>query len=178
MGTIRGCHRKGENGIYLAACISAACSTDADWLISQFEYGWDLSPSTYLNDLFKIDYELYDTLYADNQYAELLDVNIECPDSIPSSNMTPVGSSCYFKCKQGYSFIVNGARQDKYKLTCIKTNTVSRGYAWDIIYDSWGYKFESCHDDYSYGYGGDCSVFAQLKCYPDQHIDSIINTLN
>ena len=37
-------------------------------------------------------------------------------------------------------------------------------------------RFMDC-DDYNYG-GGDCSVFEQLKCYPDQHINSIINTLN
>ena len=140
MGTVHGFH---YSQIDLAACVPAACSTDADWIISQFEYGWDRTYSTYLDDLYETDYELYDSLYDDNRYAELLDVNIECPDSIPSSNMTPVGSSCYFKCKQGYSFIVNGARQDKYKLNCIKTNTTGRyldEFAWDVIHDSWGWK--------------------------------------
>ena len=37
-------------------------------------------------------------------------------------------------------------------------------------------RFTDC-DDYDYG-GGDCSVFEQLKCYSDKHIDSIISTFN
>ena len=140
------------------SCIIAACSLGLEWVLGEFEEGFD-----------------YDGA-AIEHFSDDVECDSRWPDDHPDqamAGMVPEGTNCYIKCKAGHEFkdeevtaentwtsgFVERNGTMMYSITCRDTHY--HGLEWDVFDSAWD-KYGDCGFISNYGY--QCDTYPQ--CAP------------